>query len=65
MNEFRAVRSGTKNAIPLIRACRPDFEEVYLIAAIQSGYGYPIAGGMLLSGRTDYIKLQRRRHMED
>jgi len=57
VNEFRAVRSETKNAIPLIRAFRPDFKEVYPIAAIQLGFGYLVIGGMHNKTSAEFEKL--------
>ena len=44
--EFRALIEKTKECIPLIRGNRPDFGEVYPIAAIPHGYGYLLTHGM-------------------
>jgi hypothetical protein len=47
VHEFRAVRKDlTKDVIPLLRAKRPDFGEVYPIAAVRKGFGYLIICGM-------------------
>ena len=55
--EFRAVRKETKEVIPLLRAKRPDFEEIYPIAAVKRGFGYLIAGGMNTKSPSEFEKL--------
>jgi|GEM_PF-1441908 HEPN domain-containing protein len=56
--EFRAVRRDeTKDAVPLLRAKRPDFGEVYPIAAIKRGFGYLLVGGMYTKTSSEFEKL--------
>jgi HEPN domain-containing protein len=56
--EFRAVQGdATKEAIPLLRARRPDFGEVYPIAAVKRGFGYLLVGGMNTKGPSEFEKL--------
>jgi len=55
--EFRAVTERTKNLIPLLRARRPEFGEVYPIAAIKYGWGYLIVGGMHLKSENEFERL--------
>ena len=57
INEFRALRKETKGLIPLLRASRPDFGEVYPIAAVQHGWGYLIVGGMHTKTNVEFEKL--------
>ena len=57
VREFRALTKDTKNLIPLLRASRPDFGEVYPIAAIPYGFGYLIVGGMNMVGKAEFEKL--------
>lgn len=58
VHEFRAVRKdATKEAIPLLRARRPDFEEIYPIAAVRRGFGYLIVGGMHTKTVSEFEKL--------
>lgn len=56
--EFRAIRKdATRDVIPLLRADRPDFGEIYPIAAIRRGFGYLIAGGMYTKTTSEFEKL--------
>ena len=56
--EFRAVRKdATKDVIPFLRAKRPDFGEVYPIAAVSRGFGYLIIGGMHTKSPSEFEKL--------
>lgn len=58
VHEFRAVRrDATKDAIPLLRTKRPDFGEVFPIAAISRGFGYLIVGGMHTKTTSEFEKL--------
>jgi HEPN domain-containing protein len=58
INEFRAVRKdATKDAIPLLRTRRPDFGEVYAIAAISRGFGYLMACGMHTKSNSEFEKV--------
>lgn len=57
VREFRAPTKDTKNCIPLLRASRPDFGEVYPIAAIPYGLGYLIVGGMNTISEVEFEKL--------
>jgi HEPN domain-containing protein len=56
--EFRSIPKGsTKDVIPLLRANRPDFGEVYPIAAVKRGFGYMVLGGMSTKGASELEKL--------
>lgn len=56
--EFRAVRKdATKDVVPLLRAKRPDFGEVYPIAAVSRGFGHLIIGGMHTKNPSEFEKL--------
>jgi hypothetical protein len=57
VHEFRALRKETPNLIPLLRANRPDFGEVYPIAAVKRKFGYFIFGGMYTTGLSELEKL--------
>lgn len=57
VNEFRALRKETKDLIPMLRAQRPDFGEIYPIAAIKYGWGYMIATGMYNKTNVEFEKL--------
>jgi HEPN domain-containing protein len=58
VHEFRAIRKDlTKDAVPLLRANRPDFGEVYPIAAVKRGFGYLIVGGMNTKTAAEFEKL--------
>ena len=57
IHEFRALRKETKNVIPLLRTSRPDFREVYPIAALPHRLGYLIIGGMYTKGESEFEKL--------
>lgn len=57
IHEFRAIRKETKDVIPLLRTSRPDFKEVYPIAAIPYGLGYLIMCGMYTKGKSESEKL--------
>jgi HEPN domain-containing protein len=57
VNEFRALRHETKNLIPILRASRPDFGEIYPIAAFKHGWGYIVAAGMHLKTNVEFEKL--------
>jgi HEPN domain-containing protein len=58
VREFRAVRKdATKDATPLLRARRPDFGEVYPIAAVRRGFGYLVVGGMHNKTASEFEKL--------
>jgi len=58
VHEFRAIRKdATKEAIPLLRAKRPDVGEVLPIAAVRRGYGYLIVGGMNTKSASEFEKL--------
>jgi HEPN domain-containing protein len=55
IHEMRAVRKDlTKDAIPLLRAKRPDFGEVYPIATVRKGFGYLIVCGMHNKGIPEF-----------
>lgn len=56
--EFRAVRKdATKDAVPLLRAKREDFGEVYPIASIRRGFGYMIVCGMHTKSVSEFEKI--------
>lgn len=55
--EFRALRKETKGLVPFLRARRPDFGEVYPIAAVKIGFGYLIVGGMHTKTLSEFEKL--------
>jgi len=56
--EFRALRKdATRDVVPFIRTKRPDFGEVYPIAAVSRGYGYLIVGGMHTKSTSEFEKL--------
>jgi HEPN domain-containing protein len=55
--EFRALRGETKGLIPFLRTHRPDFGEVYPIAAVQIGFGYLIVGGMNTKSASEFEKI--------
>lgn len=57
IQEFRALTRETKDCIPLLRAYRPDFGEVYPIGAIQYGKGYLIVAGMNMTTEVEFKKL--------
>lgn len=57
VREFRALRKKTKGIIPLLRAKRPDFGEVYPIAIIRRGWGCLIVGGMHTKTKAELEKL--------
>ena len=46
ITEFRSLREGTPNCIPLVRAKREEFGEIYPIAALKHGRGYLLVAGM-------------------
>ena len=54
--EFRSLRDGTRDLVPLLRGMRPDFGNVYPIAAIKYGYGYFLNCGMDLSTTVEFNK---------
>ncbi len=56
VSEFRALTEKTKECIPLIRGNRPEFGEVYLIAAISHGSGYLHTHGMDIAGESERQK---------
>jgi hypothetical protein len=56
--EFRAVlKDSTKGVTPLLRARRPDFNEIYPIAAVKRGFGYYLVGGMNTKSPSEFEKL--------
>lgn len=55
--EFRALRKETKGLIPFLRARRPDFGEIYPIAAVNIGFGHLIVGGMHTKSSSEFEKL--------
>jgi len=57
VHEFRALRKETKGLIPFLRAKRPDFGEVYPIAAVHIGFGHLIVGGMHTKSLSEFEKL--------
>jgi HEPN domain-containing protein len=58
VHEFRAVRKdATQGAIPLLRTQRPDFGEVFPIAAVNRGFGWLIVGGMHTKSTSELEKL--------
>ena len=57
VHEFRALRKETKGLIPFLRARRPDFEEIYPIAAVQIRFGYLIVAGMNTKSSSELEKL--------
>ena len=57
VHEFRALRREARNVIPLLRTSRPDFNEVYPIAALPHEMGYLIIGGMHTKGESEFEKL--------
>lgn len=57
IHEFRALRKGEKEFMPLLRTCRPDFGEVYPIAAIPHAWGCLIVAGMHTRGTAEFEKL--------
>jgi len=57
VQKFRALTKESKNCIPLLRAYRSDFGEVYPIGAIQYGKGYLIVAGMNLTKEAEFKKL--------
>jgi HEPN domain-containing protein len=56
VREFRALRDGTRNLVPLLRGTRPDFGNVYPIAAIKYGHGYFLTCGMNIASRVEFDK---------
>jgi len=56
VQEFRALRSETRNLIPLLRGTRSGFGEVYPIAAIKYGQGYFLTNGMNLISTSEFEK---------
>jgi HEPN domain-containing protein len=57
VSEFRALRKETRNLIPLLRAERPDFGEVYPIAAVRYGWGCLITCGMHTKSSAEFERL--------
>jgi len=57
VNEFRSLRKETLNLIPLLRARRDDFGEVYPIGAIRHGFGYLIVCGMNTKTEEELFKI--------
>lgn len=56
VQEFRALREGTRNLVPLLRGTRPDFGNVYPIASIRYGQGHFLICGMNLSTSVEFEK---------
>lgn len=56
ISEFRAIKPGSNNVIPLLRGIRVGFGEVYPIAAIKYGYGYFIINGINMTSISEYEK---------
>ena len=56
VQEFRGLRDETRNIVPLLRGDRPDFGNVYPIAAIKYGYGYFLICGMNLVTNVEFEK---------
>jgi HEPN domain-containing protein len=56
VREFRSLRDGTKNLVPLLRGTRPDFGNVYPIAAIKYGHGYYLNCGMNIVSNVEFDK---------
>ena len=56
VQEFRALRNETRNLVPLLRGTRPDFGEVYPIAAIKYGPGHFLNCGMNLATPVEFAK---------
>ena len=56
VQEFRALRDESQNLVPLLRGTRPDFGNVYPIAAIKYGYGYFLNCGMDLVSNIEFEK---------
>ena len=54
--EFRSLRDGTRDLVPLLRGTRPDFGNVYPIAAIKYGHGYFLNCGMNLATIVEFRK---------
>jgi len=57
IQEFRALTPSSANCVPLLRLRRPDFGEVYPIAALRHGRGYFIIGGINNVRRIEFDKL--------
>ena len=57
IQEFRGLKPNSTNCLPLLRLRRPDFGEVYPIAAIQHGRGYFIIGGVNNVRQIEFDKL--------
>jgi len=57
IQEFRALTPNSENCLPLLRLKRPDFGEVYPIAAIHHGRGYFIIGGINNNRQIEFEKL--------
>lgn len=56
VQEFRALRDGSNNLVPLLRGTRPGFGEVYPIAAIKYGHGYFLTNGMNFVSNSEFEK---------
>ncbi len=56
VSEYRALTEKTKECIPLLRGDRPEFGEVYPIAAIPHGSGYLFTHGMDIAGESERQK---------
>jgi len=52
--EFRALHEKVKEIVPLVRARRKEFGEVYPICALPVGKGYLLLAGMSPTQKTDY-----------
>jgi len=57
VEEFRAMTHDTQDCIPILRADRPPFGEVYPIAAKKHGRGYLISCGMRINRVSDKNKI--------
>jgi hypothetical protein len=56
VQEFRGLREETRNLVPLLRGNRPEFGNVFPIAAIKFGYGYFLICGMNLVSAVEFEK---------
>jgi HEPN domain-containing protein len=57
IQEFRALTPSSANCVPLLRLRRPDFGEVYPIAALRHERGYFIIGGINNVRQIEFDKL--------
>jgi hypothetical protein len=57
VQEFRGLTPNSTNCVPLLRLRRPDFGEVYPIAALRRGRGFFVIGGLNNIHQIEFDKL--------